>query len=405
MTQQTKQQDPAIFTLFVLTAFASVAAVLYTPALPAIMRDLHVSANTVQLTMTLFMVGYAAGQWLYGPITRRIGRKPTLYIGIIISIIGALLCALAGKLHSFNLFLTARIIQALGTSVGLVLAFAIINDVYQGDKVRKVIAYATLAFAVLPGIAVFVGGVLVDYFSWESCFYFLSGYSLIVLWLVSRLPETCKEKDPNALQLKEIILRYGALIKNIKLVSYAGIWGMSTIIIYVFATAAPLISGHLLGASAMAFGIANLTTSAALILGNLVSTKLVGRFSARQAMLMSLVLAMLGALLLLFFDLMKIYSLVSMFIAVDLIYFALPMIFSNAGSLATSDVDDKATASSLVTLINMSMPVVGLLVVQSLHYNLFSLISIAFVVIILLALLLYWNVGRKEVLIAKKTPA
>src|SRR5436190_17052493 len=98
----------SFFTLLLLISFASVNAVLFTPALPAIANFFAISDSTAQLTITWFLVGYAIGQLIYGPIANRYGRKPALYVGISLQIFSSLLCVLAGKLHLYSLLVTAR---------------------------------------------------------------------------------------------------------------------------------------------------------------------------------------------------------------------------------------------------------------------------------------------------------
>ncbi len=394
-----KSIRPSLFTLLLLNAFASVAAVLYTPALPAIIKDFSVDADLGQLTMTLFLIGYAVGQWFYGPITNRFGRKPTLYFGIFIGIAGSLICAIAGVNLNFSLFLVGRVIQALGTSVGLVLAFSIINDVYSGAHARKTISYMSLSFSILPGVSIFIGGLLVHYFNWETCFYFLVLYSFFVMLLVARLPETSEEKDYDALRFSEILGRYGKLLGEKHLVGYASMWGLSTAIIYIFAASAPIICIRLLGISAPAFGVANLSTSAALIIGSLISAKVAARFSGRTVMLFGVVLLSIGAALLVLLTLLHAMNLFSFFAPVVIVYIALPLILANASAMATQGLTDRATASSLMTLINMTLAVLSLLAVQSLPLNLLNAMTIGFAVVTVLQWLLF--IGLKE---AKKMP-
>lgn len=100
-------------TLLLLISFASVNAVLFTPALPGIAYFFGISADTAQQTITWFLIGYALGQLLYGPIANRFGRKPALYAGIGLQIVSSLLCVLAGVLHQYWLLVVARFLLAL----------------------------------------------------------------------------------------------------------------------------------------------------------------------------------------------------------------------------------------------------------------------------------------------------
>src|SRR5471032_1196013 len=101
------------FTLLLMISFASVNAVLFTPALPNIAHFFDISAKVAQQTITWFLVGYALGQLMYGPIANRFGRKPALYAGISLQIISSLACVFAGNIHVYWLLVLARFFLAL----------------------------------------------------------------------------------------------------------------------------------------------------------------------------------------------------------------------------------------------------------------------------------------------------
>ncbi|MBS0622270.1 MAG: MFS transporter [Verrucomicrobia bacterium] len=104
------KRKPSLFPLLLLISFASVFAALFTPALPQMAASMGVSNQTAQLTMTVFLVGYALGYLPYGPLANRWGRKPTLYLGIFIAILGCLLAVVAATYRSFGMLLFARFV-------------------------------------------------------------------------------------------------------------------------------------------------------------------------------------------------------------------------------------------------------------------------------------------------------
>ena len=156
--------------LFLLTSFASFNAVLFTPALPAMAKFFAISAGTVQGTILYYLIGYSVGQLFYGPIANRYGRKPTLFGGIILEICSSILCLVAIRQQNFALLLCARFLLAAGAGVGLVLAYAMVNETFAPKAAAKRIAYLTLSFAVSPGISVFVGSILLQqvYFFYDQ---------------------------------------------------------------------------------------------------------------------------------------------------------------------------------------------------------------------------------------------
>ncbi|MBS0654115.1 MAG: MFS transporter, partial [Verrucomicrobia bacterium] len=155
----TKQSSkPQFIILLVLVSFASVGAVLFTPALPSIQEFFGISVGKAQLTVTAYLIGYAFAQLPYGPIANRYGRKPALYFGISLAIIGSLLCAFSAPAHSFGLLLFGRVIQALGASVGLKVSFTMVGDAFDQTVATKTISRLLLSFAVMPSLAIAIGG-------------------------------------------------------------------------------------------------------------------------------------------------------------------------------------------------------------------------------------------------------
>ena len=181
-------KKPSLLTLLLLMPFASVAAVLFTPALPGIANAFHISESAAGSAMTIFLLGYALGNLPYGPFAKRFGRKPAIYCGVALTLLGCLLVLFAGKILSWNLFLFGRFLTALGSSVGMKISFTMIADAFQEAEATKTVSLATLAFAVAPGLSIALGGFLTTDYGWESCFYAVLLYSLVILGFSIFLP-------------------------------------------------------------------------------------------------------------------------------------------------------------------------------------------------------------------------
>lgn len=350
---------PDIATLLLIAPLASVAAVIYTPALPAMMLQFGINSGQVQTTMMLFLLGYTLAQFFFGPITHRFGCKKTLYSGLAIGSAGAIACILAAIWTNYNLLLLGRFILGLGSGVGLVSSLTMTNHSYEAQSARRVISYLTFAFAVLPGFNIFVAGVLVDHFSWSSCFYYQLIYLIIVWLLALHLPEAQRECDRDALKLGHILARYRPVVADFCLWRYALIWAISTSIVYIFSTVAPIICIEQLGASPGLFGAVNLLTVAGAILGTIANLRLIRHYSSRCLLGVGLGLMLFGVLLLWLFVWFNYLGLLTLYLPMFLVYCSLGFIFSNASTLATQRSCDKATSSSLASLINMGVATVG----------------------------------------------
>jgi predicted MFS family arabinose efflux permease len=349
------------FTLVLLITFASVNALLFTPALPSITQYFAISEADAQLTITWFLIGYALGQLFYGPIANRFGRKPAIYTGIGLQIISSFLCVFAGMIHVFWLLVVARFFLAVGSGVGLKITYTLVNECYEPKAASQKISYLILAFAVTPGLAVALGGILNNYFGWTACFYAGGAYGLVLLFLAARLPETQQVLDLQALELKHLWQGYATQFTNMKLISGALLMGGVGSYIYVFAAAAPFIAITHFGMSSVAYGFENLIPNIGFVIGSLTSATLAKRFSFNSIIRCGLIVVSVSVLIMLALTWKDFPPLFSLFIPTAFIYFGLCFILANASAKAMSSVVDKAHGSAVMNFINMSMSVLAVL--------------------------------------------
>lgn len=363
-------------TLLLLISFASVNAVMFTPALPDITHFFKIGEDTAQQTITWFLVGYALGQLLYGPIANRFGRKPALYAGISLQITSSLLCASAGFFHEYWLLVMARFMLALGSGVGLKITFTLVNECYEPKIASQKISYLMLAFAITPGLSVALGGVLNAHYGWTSCFYAGAIYGLTLLPLVTHLPETQKALDLNALKIKHLLLSYINQFKNIPLISGGLLMGSATCFIYIFAAVAPFIAINMFGLTSSAYGLANILISIGLIMGSVVGAKLSKSYALETIIRAGIRIASLGTAFMFVTMLMQLPALVSLFLPMIVIYFGLCFILANASTIAMNHVNDKAHGSAVMNFINMGLATLVVLGIGTLPMNIFLLPSI-----------------------------
>lgn len=138
-----------------------VAMQILLPALPVIKDDFAVSTDVAQLTLSLSMLAIAIGTLTYGPLSDKYGRKPVMIVGLIITLVGSLFCLFA---NSIITLIIGRFVQAFGGAVGLVLARAIVRDVYGAEQAARVIATLVMVMVVLPMMSPAVGGELMSRF-------------------------------------------------------------------------------------------------------------------------------------------------------------------------------------------------------------------------------------------------
>src|ERR687889_2560075 len=153
--------------LALLTGLGPLSTDMYLPSLPAIARDLHASAAQTQLTLSAFLFGFAAGQLFYGPIADKIGRRPVLLFGLGLFLTATLACTAAPGIATLTI---ARFCQALGASGPIVLARAMVRDLYEGPRAGRELSRMGAIMGLVPAFAPILGGVLQGLFGWRANF-------------------------------------------------------------------------------------------------------------------------------------------------------------------------------------------------------------------------------------------
>jgi len=194
-----------ILILGLLTAIGPLSIDMYLPAFPEIASNLHTDVSKVMLSLSSFFIGISFGQFIYGPLLERFGRKRPLYAGLTLYLFASIGCALSGSVNALILF---RLLQALGGCAGMVASRAIVRDVFDVKENAKIFSTLMLVVAVSPIIAPTLGGYITASLGWRYVFAMLIAVTLfIIAGIYFMLPES-KKPDPG------FSLRAGALIKN-----------------------------------------------------------------------------------------------------------------------------------------------------------------------------------------------
>ncbi len=375
------QKKPSFLLLFLLISFGSVAAVLFTPALPQISQFFEVTENKVQLTITLFLVGYAVGQLIYGPLANGYGRKIALIFGIALEIIASIFCLLAAKLHLFWLLVAARLLMALGASVGLKMTFTLVADCYEPTEGNKLISHLMMAFAITPGLGVALGGWLTQHYDWPSCFLALAVYGIFLLLLALPMRETALNLDKEALKPRSIINKYKKAFMNIPLLCGGILMGSGTAFVYVFASLAPFIAMNLMHLQPATYGSWNLLPPVGIILGSQLAARASKLLSPLKAIYLGLTIAIIGIAIMFIAFLYGQALAKFLFFPLVIIYVGISFIFGNASSVAMQSTEDKSTASAVMNFINMGIATICVLLLGFVSSTNLLLLPSAFVLL------------------------
>ncbi len=198
--------------LGLLVSFAPITIDLYLPALPVMTADLMTNTESMQLTLSVYMVGFALAQTFFGPISDRFGRKPTILIGTSVYLIASVACALATSVEQLIIF---RLFQSIGAAAAPVVARAVVRDMFTREEAAKTYAVVTTVTAIAPVVAPVLGGVIVVWLGWRANFWVLTGFGTTAMLLVIfLLPETNRVPDPSATRFNRMLINFATMLRN-----------------------------------------------------------------------------------------------------------------------------------------------------------------------------------------------
>lgn len=386
-----------IMLLALLTSLGPLSIDMYLPALPQMANDFGITTQRVANTLPAYFLGLALGQLIYGPLSDRIGRKTPLYFGLLLYICASILCTFANSEWSL---IAARILQALGGCVGVVIARAAIRDRLDLQSSAQAFASMMIVMGIAPIIAPSLGALVLLYFSWPAVFVFLSAIGLICLICVHFFfQESLPIERRLNLNIKQVLNLYGAIFKqkSFRWPMLAGCFSGGILFCYISSSASILMDDYGLNQQqfAYAFGV----NALGIMLLSSINKKLGRTFSVLQRLKIGAVLQLLGVMVLLSASLLSNVALwivlIGMFLAISGIGFTGP----NAMALAMAEQGERAgTASAVMGSMQFAC---GLLAGVMLNFLLWSaLANMAIVMLIFVGIMLLsiWKLSQLRTL-------
>lgn len=229
--------------LGLLSAVGPFAIDMYLPALPAIAADLRTTTSATQMTLTMFFVAFGLCQIAYGPLSDVYGRKPPLYAGLALFILGSIGCALA---PSVGWLIAFRVLQGAGAAAMGVIPRAIIRDLHTGVEATKLMALVMLVFSVSPILAPLTGSALIVPLGWRAVFVAVTIAAVIaVVLLATLLPETRLHHDRINGSVRNVLGSFGELLRDWHFLGLTFIGGLGMASFFAFlATSSFVYIGH-----------------------------------------------------------------------------------------------------------------------------------------------------------------
>jgi DHA1 family bicyclomycin/chloramphenicol resistance-like MFS transporter len=294
LTEPVFPRSRAPFWLLVaITASGTLAMHILVPSLPLAAVDLGVSAGSIQLAITLYLVGVAFGQLLYGPASDMFGRRPVLLVALSAYVIASIVAGLAPNLP---VLLAARVVQAVGGCGGLVLGRAIVRDGAEHGQAASQMALLTMTQSLAPGIGPAIGGYLGAWFGWRSIFAALTGLGGATLAAtVLTLPETAASRGAAPVRM---LTSYARLLRASNFRGFMLGGAFTSTSIYAYLAASPFIFTQMLHRPAEEVGVYYLAIMAGVPVGSFIASRLARRVRLGLLLRATNALSMLGAAIL-----------------------------------------------------------------------------------------------------------
>jgi len=263
----------ALLALF--TTIGPLSIDLYLPALPDIGRALAASDAAAQLTISIFLVGFAAGQLVHGPASDRFGRRPVVLAALAIFCLATLVCAVA---PSISALIAARFVQGFAASGAVVLARAVIRDLYDGIRAARELSLMGMIMGLAPIAAPLIGGVIQTLFGWRIDFALIlaAGLAAIALaWLL--LPETRRPDAPSPRSLGEVAASFVSIARERRFGLNIAMVALSFSGLFAWISGSSFVLEDLYGLSPFDYGSAFALASGGFIVGTSVAAHIVGR--------------------------------------------------------------------------------------------------------------------------------
>ncbi|MFI5803125.1 Bcr/CflA family multidrug efflux MFS transporter [Streptomyces sp. NPDC051561] len=277
-----------------LTALPPLSMDMYLPALPEVTEALNSPAATVQLTLTACLAGMALGQLVVGPLSDKMGRRRPLLVGMVIYVLATAICALA---PNAELLIAFRLLQGLAGAAGIVIARAVVRDLYDGVEMARFFATLMLISGVAPVIAPVIGGQVLRVTDWRGVFYVLTVIGVILTLVVFKwLHETLPESRRHTGGVGQALRTMRGLLADRVFTGYMLTGGLAFAVLFAYISASPFVVQEIYGASPQTFSLLFGVNSIGLIaVGQINGKVLVGRVRLDKVLAFGLAVITLAA--------------------------------------------------------------------------------------------------------------
>ena len=239
MTTRQHSSLRIVFILGLLAMLMPLSIDMYLPALPVIAQQFGVPAGSAQMTLSTYILGFALGQLLYGPMADSIGRKPVILGGTLIFAAAAGACALA---QSIDQLITLRFFHGLAAAAASVVINALMRDIYPKEEFSRMMSFVMLVTTVAPLLAPMIGGAVLVWLSWHAIFWILAIAALLAsLMIFFFISETLPVERRQPFHIRTTLGNFATLFRHKRVLSYILASGFSFAGMFSFLSAGPFV--------------------------------------------------------------------------------------------------------------------------------------------------------------------
>ncbi|GAA3348735.1 MULTISPECIES: multidrug effflux MFS transporter [Lysinibacillus] len=288
-----KQAVPSLLLMIVLVAFPQISETIYTPSLPDIADALGVSNSSVQLTLSIYFIGFALGVFCWGWISDIIGRRPAMLGGLVFYGVGSALCFYA---DTISILIISRFIQAFGAATGSIITQTILRESVTGNKRHGMFAQISAVIAFTPAVGPLIGGWVDQALGFRAVFFVLVVMSIgLFIYAYARLPETTQPATRQRIAIWPVVKRIFA--SPTVLVYGLLIGGINGVLFSYYAEAPFIFIGHFQMTPGL-YGFLGIIVALASILGAMISKRLIATHPPQQIIYIGCSVMLMGAFLL-----------------------------------------------------------------------------------------------------------
>lgn len=284
-----------VLVLGFLTMFGPMAIDMYLPALPSLGRDLGADQATVQLTLSVFLIGFGVGQLLWGPLGDRYGRKKPAAAGILLFVLASAGCALAPDVWTLTLF---RAVQGVGACAAPVIARAMVRDAFDRDRGASVMSLMMLVMGAAPMLAPVAGGQVLNLLGWRAIFWMLCAFGVMAAIGLASVKETSPSGPGQARHSGGMLANYLLLLSDRRFLGYALSSGFVFAGMFAYISGTPFVYIEYFGVAPEHFGYLFGVNIIGMMIANIVNSRMVLKHGVDRMMAVGMIgVALVGAIL------------------------------------------------------------------------------------------------------------